>query len=383
MRITLRKFARQIMSKLPLNYIRNGSILVIGLLIYGIIGSRIIMGLDFFNSLYYSIITMATVGYGDIVPKTFIQKIFSMTLALGGVGIITYMFSIILENFSKRMSEYSKGAKMYKKIKKMRDYYILCGYGRVGKVVFEELKQRNQNVIIIEKDIQATQDIDPDDSTVIINRDATEDSLLSQIIFDKCRSIIVTTGSDVTNLFIVLTIRELQPNAWVVSRCSKTENIKRLYKAGANKIVSPEIIGGADLYFEAAKPHLIRITLRHNVEDITREMKMIIDHKCTLENIDYHFPGIRAPLTRKIGVLTLEEIEEFEEKLKNNPQKRSSLKNLYDSVHEIHSHWISGSDKANIDRLIKEIEKKDKIIGIDLTNEEIAEITSKYIHHDD
>lgn len=377
--ITLRTFGRKLLAKIPVKYIKNGSILIFGLIVYGVIGSMFIMDLDFINSLYYSIITMATVGYGDIVPKTVVQKIFSMTLALGGFGVITYVFSIILENISKRMSEYSKGAKMYKKVKKMRDYYVLCGYGRVGKVVFEELKKRNQNVIIIENDPIATQDLEPDDSVVIINRDATDDALLGKILSDRCRSIVVTTGSDVTNLFIVLTIRELQPNAWVVSRCSKLENKNRLYKAGANKIVSPELIGGADLYFEAAKPHLIRVTVKHNVEDISHEMHMILDHNCTLENIDYHFPGIRAPLTRKIGVITEDDIKKFIQNLDENPQKKESLKNLYNSVHEIHSHWISGSDKVYIDKLINEIEKTDKLIGIDLTNEEIAEITSKYI----
>lgn len=375
----MRTFGRKLLAKIPMKYIKNGSILIFGLIVYGVIGSMFIMDLDFANSLYYSIITMATVGYGDIVPKTVVQKIFSMTLALGGFGVITYVFSIILENISKRMSEYSKGAKMYKKVEKMRDYYVLCGFGRVGKVVFEELKNRNQNVIIIENNPIATQDLEPDDSVLIINRDATDDTLLGKILSDRCRSIVVTTGSDVTNLFIVLTIRELQPNAWVVSRCSKLENKNRLYKAGANKIVSPELIGGADLYFEAAKPHLIRVTLKHNVEDIAHEMHMILDHNCTLENIDYHFPGIRAPLTRKIGVITEDDVKKFMQNLEENPQKKESLKNLYNSVHEIHSHWISGSDKAYIDKLINEIEKTDKIIGIDLTNEEIAEITSKYI----
>lgn len=375
----MRRFIEKILAKVPLKYIKNGAILIIGLLAYGIIGSRFIMGLNLLDSAYYSIITMATVGYGDILPITPLQKVFSMTLALSGVGTITYVFSIILDNFSNKISIFSKGAKMYKKIKNMKDYYILCGYGRVGKVVFKELKKRNQNVIIIEKEEDELEDVEADQSTIIIQKDATNGNLLKKLITDKCRSIIVTTGSDVSNLFIVLTIREIQPNAWVVSRCSETENINRLYKAGANKVISPELIGGEDLYFEAAKPHLIRVTLKHNVEDIAREINMILEHNCTLENIDYHFPGIRAPLSRKIGVVTTEEVEKFEDSLKKNPQKRESLKNLYDSVHEIHSHWISGSNKTYIDKLIKEMEKTDRIIGIDLTNEEIAEITSKYI----
>ncbi|WP_178647096.1 NAD-binding protein [uncultured Methanobrevibacter sp.] len=376
----MRKILRRILTKIPPKYLKNGSILIFGLLLYGTIGSMYLMNLDFINSLYYSVITMTTVGYGDIVPKTDIQKIFAISLALSGLGIITYVFSVILDNFTKKMSMYSKGAKMYK-IKKIGDYYILCGYGRVGKIVFEELKKRNQKVIVIEKDPQATQDIEEDESTIVINRDATDDKLLNNIKLDNCRSVIVTTGSDVTNLFIVLTIREIQPEAWVVTRCSKLENKKRLIKAGANKIVSPELIGGSDLYFEAAKPHLARITIQHGVDDIYKEIVMIIDHECTIENIDYHFPGIRDPLTRKIGVITKQEAEDFIVGLEADPRKKESLKNLYRSVHNIHSHWISSPNKKNIDKLINNISKNENIIGIGLTDEEIAEYTSQYVEY--
>ena len=81
------------------------------------------MGLNLIDSLYYTIITMATVGFGDIVPTTALQKIFSMTVALSGVGTIAYVFSGVIQNFTEKLTEYSKGAKMYKKIDKMNNYY--------------------------------------------------------------------------------------------------------------------------------------------------------------------------------------------------------------------------------------------------------------------
>ena len=360
-------------------YIKNGVIIAICFIIYGVVGSILIMHLNLVDSLYYFVITMATVGYGDIVPKTLIQRIFAVTLALGGFGLIAYIFGVLLENFQYNMSVYSKGEKMYKKIKNMENYYVICGYGRVGKVVVSELEKRNQNIVIIEKNDKLTEEINPDKKTVVLNKDATDDELLSKVIYKQCKSVIVTTGSDVTNLFIVLAIRELQPDAWVVSRCSKTENVKRLYKSGASKVVSPEVIGGLDLFFEASKPHLIRLTLKHNVDDIEREIKMVIDNNCTIENIDYHFPGVKTPLSRKIGVMTEEDISKFLDIYENDHEKMDALRNLYNSVHEIHSHWVSGTDKEFINKLIEKIEKTDKLIGINLTDEEIAEITSKYI----
>ena len=98
-------------------YIKNGVIIAICFIIYGVVGSILIMHLNLVDSLYYFVITMATVGYGDIVPKTLIQRIFAVTLALGGFGLIAYIFGVLLENFQYNMSVYSKGEKMYKKIK--------------------------------------------------------------------------------------------------------------------------------------------------------------------------------------------------------------------------------------------------------------------------
>ena len=148
----MRKITFRILTTLPAKYISSGLILIIGLFIYGIIGSIFIMHLNLVDSIYYSVITMATVGYGDYIPTTGVQKIFATTLALGGVALLAYVFNIILTNVQEKMTEYSKGARKLKAIEVMEDYYIICGFGRVGKVVFDELTQRNQNVIVIDKD---------------------------------------------------------------------------------------------------------------------------------------------------------------------------------------------------------------------------------------
>jgi voltage-gated potassium channel len=267
----MRKTTLKLLKTLLTKIVTSGLILIIALFIYGIVGSYFIMGLNIIDSIYYSVITMATVGYGDYIPTTGIQKIFATTLALGGVALLAYVFNIILTNVQERMSEYSKGARKMKKIENMDDYYILCGFGRVGKVVFEELSKRNQNVIIYEKNEEICEDIEENESVVVLNKDATQSELISQLAGEKCRSVIISTGDDVANLFIVLAIRESNPDAWIVSRASKEENYSRLRKAGADKIVSPELIGGKDLYLESTKPHILKITIRHGVDEIYDE----------------------------------------------------------------------------------------------------------------
>lgn len=373
----MRKFLFRLLRKIPTKYMTNGIFLIILLFAYGIIGSHYIMGLNLIDSIYYAIITMATVGYGDLFPSTGIQKIFAATLALGGVGLLAYIFNIILNNFQERMSKYSKGVRKMRLIEQMDSYYILCGYGRVGRVVYKELNERKQNVIIIDKNPEMTEDIVENENTVIINKDATEDDLIARLSGENCKSVIISIGSDVTNLFIVLTIRETNPNAWIVSRASKIENISRLKKAGANKIVSPEISGGKDLYLESAKPHILRLTVQHTSDEIFEEFKTILKHGCTLENIDYHIPGIETPLSREIKTMNINDGKKYTNYLKKNNGAKQALDNLYSTVNNIHSHLISGPDQPTFDKLINELEKYEKILGINLSDKEIAELTKK------
>ena len=373
------KITLKLLTRLSTKYMTTGLILIIILLIYGIVGAHFIMGLNLIDSIYYAVITMATVGYGDYIPHTGVQKIFATTLALAGVALLAYVFNMLLTNFQERMSKYSKGARKMRAIKNMDDYYILCGYGRVGKVVFEELTQRNQNVIVIEKNEEIYETIEESESVVSIHKDATEDDMIAQLAGEKCNSVIISTGDDVSNLFIVLTIRETNPDAWIVTRASKIENIPRLRKAGADKIVSPEIIGGQDLYFESTRPHLLRITTRHASDKIFDEFEIIAKHGCTLENIDYHIPGIETPLTREIKTKELVDGKKYQNYLNTHDDQKIALDNLYKSTNNIHSHLISGPDKTTFDKLVRDLEKIEEIIGINLTNEEIAKITKKEI----
>lgn len=373
----MRKITLKLLTELPQKYITTGLILVIILYIYGILGSYFIMDLNLLDSIYYATITMATVGYGDYIPTTGVEKIFATTLALSGVALLAYVFNVILSTFQERMILYSKGARKMKSIERMEDYYIICGYGRVGKVVFKELTERNQNVIIIDKDEKITEKIEDSDSVVVLNKDATDTDLISKLAGEKCRSVILCTGDDVINIFIVLTIRETNPNAWIVTRSSKSENVSRLKKAGANKVISPEVIGGQGLYYESARPHLLSITVKHDLEGIFPEFKLISKHGCTLENIQYHLPGIETPFIREIKKKDYVDGENYRNYLNSNDDKREALENLYKTVNHIHTHVISGPDNSTFDELIKDLEKIETVIGINLTHAQIAEITKK------
>ena len=348
------------------------------ILIYGILGSIYIMGLDIYDSIYYTIITLATVGYGDIIPTTPLQKIFSVTLALAGVGILAYILTFIISSVTQNLQDMRSGRIMERKLSDMKNHYILCGFGRVGTAVYEELMKRNQKVLIIEKNEEKLEDIEENENVILLNGNATEDKTLKKLNIDKSLGVIVATGSDVDNLFIVLTTRELYNDAWIVSRASKKESIKRLKHAGANKVISPESSGGTDIYFAAVQPNLVHITERHGVDFIGKELDILRKYNCHLENIEYHFHGIKTPVSRTIGVLDESEEDNFIEKINNTENVRESLETLYSTVNEVHSHWVSGPDQFFLNMAIKELENEGIILGVNLSFNEINEFTKQF-----
>ena len=353
-------------------------LIIVLILIYGILGSIYIMGLDIYDSIYYTIITLATVGYGDITPITPLQKIFSVTLALSGVGVLAYIVTFIISSVTQNLQDMRSGRIMERKLADMQNHYILCGYGRVGTAVYEELMKRNQKVIIIEKNEEKLEDIEENENVILLNGNATEDKTLKKLNIDKSLGVIVATGSDVDNLFIVLTTRELYNDAWIVSRASKKESINRLKHAGANKVISPESSGGTDIYFAAVQPNLVHITERHGVDYIGKELEILRKYNCHLENIEYHFHGIKTPVSRTIGVLDESEEDAFIEKINSNKNVRESLETIYNTVNEVHSHWVSGPDQFFLNMAIKELEKEGIVLGVNLSFDEINEFTKKF-----
>ena len=352
---------------------------LVALFVYGILGSMFIMRLDIINSLYFTVITVATVGYGDILPVTPVQKLFTVTLVLGGVGLVAYAFTLAITVVSMVVEEVTSGSMQRRRIAAAKNHFILCGYGRVGSAVFKQLQRRNQEAIIIEKDRNIIEkELWEEPEVLAIPGDATDEEILKSAGIKRARGIIIATGEDVDNLFITLTARELHPEIWIVARASKSENIKRLYRSGADKVISPETSGGEDIYFAAIQPTLLKITMMHGVSNIKKEAEIILKHGATLENIEYHLPEFKEPLARKIQISKIDELNKFMDSLERDPARKNSLQRVYESVSGIHSHWISGQDRESLDKIVEELKKEGLLLGVNLNDNEIKEAARKH-----
>jgi voltage-gated potassium channel len=352
---------------------------LIALFVYGILGSIYIMHLNIINSLYFTVITVATVGYGDIIPITPVQKLFTITLVLGGVGLVAYAFTLAITVVSMAVEEVTSGSRQRRRITAAKNHFILCGYGRVGSAVFKELQRRNQDAIIIERDRNIIEkELWEEPEVLAIPGDATDEEILKSAGIERARGVIIATGEDVDNLFITLTARELHPEIWIVSRASKRENIKRLYRSGADKVISPETSGGEDIYFAAIQPTIMKITMMHGVSNIKKEAEIILKYGATLENIEYHLPEFKEPLARKIEISKMSELNRFMDSLERDPVRKNSLQRVYESVSGIHSHWISGQDRESLDKIAEELKKEGLLLGVNLNDDEIKEAARKH-----
>jgi voltage-gated potassium channel len=348
-------------------------------MIYGVVGSYIVMRLDILNSLYFTVQTIATVGFGDIQPITPIQKLFTITLVMGGVALLAYAFTLTITVVTMAVEEITSGAKQRRMIAAIRDHFVLCGYGRVGSAVHKELKKRNIQTIIVEKDENVVKkELWQEPDVLAIPGDATDESIMIDAGIKKARGVIITTGDDVDNLFITLTAREIHPEIWIVTRASKSENVRRLYRSGADKVISPETSGAEDIYFASMEPTIMKITDMHGVGDIRKESEIILKHGCTLENIEYHLPEFKEPLARKIGVSDISQLNRFLNSLEREKSRKKSLESIYESVSGIHSHWISGPNKESLEKVAEELKKEGFLLGINLNEDEIKELAKKH-----
>ena len=349
------------------------------LIIYGIVGSTYIMKLNLINSIYFTIQTIATVGFGDIQPITDAQKIFTITLIMGGVALLAYAFTLTITVVTMAVEEITSGAKQRRMIAACKDHFVLCGYGRVGSAVHKELKKRNIQAIIIEKDENVVKkELWEEPNVLAIPGDATDESIMIDAGIKKARGVIITTGDDVDNLFITLTAREIHPEIWIVTRASKSENVRRLYRSGADKVISPETSGAEDIYFASMEPTIMKITDMHGVADIRKESEIILKYGCTLENIEYHLPEFKEPLARKVGVSDISQLNRFLSSLEREKSRKKSLESIYESVSGIHSHWISGPNKESLEKVVEELKKEGLLLGVNLNEDEIKELARKH-----
>ncbi len=249
------------------------------IIIVGTFGYHLIEGWNFLESLYTTIQTISTVGYGDYTPRTWEGKLFTIIMIIFGVGTMFYTFGMLAEAMVEgRLRALAGKGKQEKMIEKMKNHYIICGCGRIGQLICRELKADKMEFIVIDSNPDVIQKIEEEGVFVYYKGDATQDKSLLAAGIKRAKGIICVLPTDAENLYVILTAKELNPDIYVLSRSVEEASEHRLLRAGADRVMSPYTLGGMRMAMAILRPAMLDFieitTSRQSLELRMEEMSV-------------------------------------------------------------------------------------------------------------
>lgn len=229
----------------------------IAVFVIGTIGYMAIEGWSFLDSLFMTAITISTVGYDEVGDLSSGGQIFSIVLIVVGVGITFYTIVLIAEYIAEGHLGSTIGRRRMKdKVNKLQNHYIVCGYGRVGREVASTIKDEDKPFVVIEmNNVRIEKAIN--DECLYIEGDVTNDDTLKEAGIERARALIAAVGNDVDNVYVALSARALRPDIMIAARASDSDSEQKLQRAGANRVIFPQKLGGRRMAMVTLHPQLV------------------------------------------------------------------------------------------------------------------------------
>ena len=245
------------------------ALLVILIIAIGILGYMGLSGYNFVDALYMTVITVTTVGFGELQPFSPEEKIFTIFLILTSIIIFGYAVSAFSEYLvSGKLFEHFKHRRVEKKIGHLKGHTIVCGYGRNGKQAILKLRNYNRKFVVVERSKEKIEALDVA-GILNIEGDATLDETLQRAGIENAAFLITALPSDADNLFVVLTASQLNKKCIIISRASNESSYKKLKFAGANNVIMPDKLGGDHMASLVTTPDVIEFVDRLTIEGET------------------------------------------------------------------------------------------------------------------
>lgn len=269
-------------------------LLLLAVFIAGVFGYKFISEYSWIDAFYMTVITITTVGFGEVVPLDDVDKLFTSLLILSSIFILAYAISVITEYMlSKNNIGNLREKRIHKIIDSMKDHVIVCGYGRNGKQAVEKLIAYKKPFVIIEKDHEVVDKFGS--AALFVEGNASDDEVLKEAGVNRASTLICALPSDADNLFIVLTARQMNPNLRIISRATEETSYKKLKLAGADNVILPEKIGGDHMASLVVVPDLVEFLDNLsvsgekdsiNVEQIPFEKMCLLGQKQAIKDLD-------------------------------------------------------------------------------------------------
>lgn len=222
--------------------------------ILGTAGYMIIEGWGILDAAYMTAITLSTVGFSEIHDMSEGGRLFTIFLIFTGVGYFLYLGGIFISSVVDGEIKNMLGRqRLDSKIKKLKDHYIVCGYGRIGRVLCKFVAEDTKDIVVVEQSEEKKDILEKDKLHYIIG-DAGNEEVLEKAGIKRAKALVAALSADTENVFLVLTARQLNPDIYIMARAASTMVRKKLYVAGANQVESPYDVGGVSMGLKLLRP---------------------------------------------------------------------------------------------------------------------------------
>ena len=244
-------------TKLYRSKISTALILLVLLLFVGVIGFKIISDFSWVDAFYMTVITITTVGFGEVLPLDSDGKLFTILLILTSVIIVGYALKVITEYIiSKNVISELKHKKMQKKIDALSNHIVICGFGRNGQQAAKKLRTHNRTFVVVESNKELI-DKHQNEDILFVYGNANDDDVLQSAGIERAECLISALPNDSDNVFVVLSARQMNKTARIISRASNESSYSKLKFAGANNVILPDKIGGDHMASLVVVPDLL------------------------------------------------------------------------------------------------------------------------------
>ncbi|MEO8500374.1 MAG: potassium channel protein [Vicinamibacteria bacterium] len=232
-------------------------LVVVILVVGGAVGYMAVERWSFFDSLYMSVITLTSVGYGEVHPLSTEGRLFTMALLLTGVFSLFFAATAAIRSIvDGELTGQLARDRMEKKLHSLTDHIIICGYGRMGRLVAHEFTQQAIPFVVIERADHLLADFKAEHGVALAG-DATHDETLRRAGIDRAKTLVTLAASDADNLFITMSARLMSDKVFIVARAEDEGAEKKLIKAGASRVISPYVIGGQRVAQAVLRPSVV------------------------------------------------------------------------------------------------------------------------------
>jgi len=261
----------------PVRHLKVSMIVLALLISIGVLGYMGIEGWDFLDSLYMTVITLATVGFKEVHTLSNPGKIFTMLLIVMGVSVLGYIVGSLAQiMFEGQIQRVFGRKKVEKKIDALRDHYIVCGFGRMGALICREFSAKPLPFVVVEKNNEIIEKL-VEDGYLYLKGDATDDDTLLKAGIKRAKGLISVVASDTENVYITLSARGLNTDLFILARSGDEGSDLKLKRAGASKVISPYLIGGNRMAQAILRPNVVDfIEIATGREHMELQMEEII-----------------------------------------------------------------------------------------------------------